>query len=320
MNEHAGIISPTSAGETREYGYLGLLARVKDALNSAKEVSVPAEEIRPFSGQPRTYFNPESIRRLSDSIDAGGQTTSGMIRENPGETRYELIDGERRWRAVLQIPETRRPYYKAKLIRTDDEVVQYLVSGIANFNREPHTPIEVVETIDRFFTFGLPMKEIASLLGISEHWAYQMHGLKKLDPKVLVFLEKGRPKNQTLPVTAAIEISKIDRHLQFEIAERVLRRDIALEGLRGEVVKVGKRAGSPVPTREVSPLKRWESLGNKINVWVRQSSHMANIASTGGIAMIAASRKNETAVLLSKIREAQERLRLLEQFLANTQR
>lgn len=247
-----------------------LLARAKQALDSAREVAVPVTDIRPFPDQPRKYFNPDSIRRLSESIGAGGQTTSGMIREKPGATPFELIDGERRWRAIFQIPEDRRPLYKARLIEAEDDVVQYLISGIANFNRDGHTPLEVMETIDRLVKFGLTIKEISGVLGISEHWTYQMHGLKKLTSEVRVLLDPTRGKRDLLPVAAAIQISKIEGRLQLALAERVLRKEVSLSKLRGEVVRVAKKEGAAIRVRDVSPLKRWASLVSKIQVANRQ--------------------------------------------------
>jgi len=119
MSKVALTVVPSSDGGSKdEYDYLGLLARVKKALETGREISIPFSDIRPYPTQPRDYFNADSIRRLSASIDAGGQTSSGMVREKPadiqyeivdtgvavdprqvaGHTRHELIDGERRWR------------------------------------------------------------------------------------------------------------------------------------------------------------------------------------------------------------------------------
>src|SRR3989338_1383212 len=194
------VSSSSTGGGTNEYAYLDLLARVKKALETGREISVPFSDIRPYPTQPREHFNADSIRRLSASIDAGGQTSSGMVREKPadiqyeiidtgatveprqvsGHTQHELIDGERRWRGVGLIPESRRPLYRAKLIVAEDDVVQYLISGITNFNREGHTAVETLKTIQRHIEFEFPMDEIARLLGISEHWAKQIYGLRKL--------------------------------------------------------------------------------------------------------------------------------------------
>lgn len=320
MNMPATTASPSPEGAGDQYAYLQLLAKVKEALDSATNISVPASDIRPYPNQPRTYFSEDGIRRLSEAIDAGGQTTPGLIRENPGSTPYELIDGERRWRAVSRIPEERRPEYKALLIRADDEVVQFLISGTANFNRENHTALEVTETIDRLVGFGLPMKEIASLLGISEHWAYQMHGLKKLAPEVSAMLDPDLPRERQLPVSAAIQISKIEPRLQRGIADRVLSKDISLGRLRGEVVRVAQRAGSAIRTREVSPLKRWESFGKRIEQGARSLGDANHVVSDRSIDRIVDAHPKETARALRNLREAKKAIEEIEAAIQRAQK
>ncbi len=332
MDGAALRVGPTSARGGGEYAYLDLLGRVKKALDTAREVAVPASDIRRFPNQPRKYFNDDSIRRLSDSIDAGGQTTSGMIRKKagdgqyevvdlngrlelrskPGKSGHELIDGERRWRGVLLIPETRRPLYKAKLIEADDDVVRYLISGIANFNREGHTALEVMQTIDELVGFELPMKEIASLLGISESWAGQMHGLKKLAPEVRKLLDPKLPKPEQLPVVAAIQISKIEGKFQQGLAERVIRKDITLGRLRGEVVKVAQRAGSHIRIKDALPGRQWESFGNRVDVVLRTAGDAEDVLKKGEVNEIIRTRPDEVRGLLRDIKEARETLSRVE--------
>jgi ParB/RepB/Spo0J family partition protein len=261
----------------RSFTYLSILGRAKSALDSAVDIVVDVSEIRRYENQPRKYFNPVGIRSLSDSIAAGGQVVAGLIRRNPAETEYELIDGERRWRAVSAIREQYRPLYKAKLIDADDDVVQFLISGVANFNREGHTVLETMETITRLLEFEFPMEEIAIILGISTVWAYQIHGLTKLTPKVLELLDPSLPKKKQLPVTAAIQISKIEGRFQLQLAERVINRDVSLARLRTEVVKVAKDAGSPIRIREVDPRKKLESLLNKAQVLERTALDLKNM-------------------------------------------
>ncbi len=298
------------------YDYLSLLARAKIALDSGVEVAVSCSDIRPYPNQPRHYFNEDRIRSLSASIDGSGQTTPGIIRENPGATRYELIDGERRWRAISLIPEPRQPLYKAKVIVADDDVVQYLISGIANFNREGHTPLEIMETIDRLLGFGIPMEEIASLLGITPGWAYQMHGLKKLDPPVSALLNPLLPKQEQLPVSAAIQISKIEGRLQMSLAQRVLKKDITLGRLRSEVIKVAKKEGVTVRVREVSPLKQWESVGNKIDVAARALTDVDAMFDGGQlIPRFPRAYADESRRMLRRLQEAQEALAHCKQLL-----
>lgn len=263
-------------------GYAGLLRRVKKALDSAVDISVPASDIRAFEGQPREYFSEDSIRRLSESIDTGGQMQRGLIRERLAKTRYELIDGERRWRGINMIPAERRPLYKAQLLDADDDVVQFMISGIINFNREPHTPLETMRTIDMYRTFKLPMNQIAALLGISEAWAISIHGLKDLDPEVLKLLDPTLPRSQQLPVAAAMQIAKLGKKHQMALAHRVITKDISVGRVRGEVVKVAKRTGNN-RVRDASPLQQWRSLENKVNVLGRTATDIEALIKKGQI-------------------------------------
>lgn len=303
-----------------------LLARVKKALASAQEIRVPATDIRRYLDQPRLSFDDESLRRLSHAIDAGGQMTPGMIRkkigdtryeivdedgalqlrEHPGKSHYELIDGERRWRSMLLIPEERRPLYKASVIDADDEVVQFLIAGAANFHREGHAPIEAMRTIDRYLGFGLNMEEIAALLGMSVMWASQLHGLKNLTPALQFLLDPKVPKKMRLPVTAAIQISKAAPRLQDDLANRVLNKEVSLGRLRGEVIKVAQRTGSYVRVREVSPGHQWESFENKVGVLERTVEDIAALVSKGYINHLLGSPKTADPVLrkLQGVREA----------------
>jgi len=288
----------------RSHDYLSILGRAKAALDSATEITVDASEIRRFTGQPRTYFNPVGIKSLADSIDAGGQVIPGLIRRNPAETEYELIDGERRWRAVSSIPVTRRPLYKAKLIVADDDVIQFLISGVANFNREGHTALETMETINRLLSFNFPMEEIAVILGISVHWAYQLHGLTKLVPEVQALLNPTLPKKAQLPVTAAIQISKIEGKFQSQLAERVISRDVTLARLRNEVVKVAQKAGSPIRLREVDPRKKLQSFVNKVNVLERTAADLKNMAGDLDLKRSLKGRPHEVSSVAALLREA----------------
>ncbi len=316
MSTALAIVEAEQGAEIIDYAYLELLGRVKKALDSAQDLSLPATDIRPYAGQPREHFDEVKIAQLSNAIDLGGQTTKGLIRHKPAETPYELIDGERRWRAIMLIPAERRPLYKASVIEADDDVIQFLIAGIANFNRVGHTPVEIMRTIDQYHVgFKIPMKEIAGLLGISEMWAYAMHGLKNLAPPVLAMLDPELPKDKLLPVTAAIQISKIEPKHQMGLAVQVLNKSISLTKLRSEVVKVAKREGSYVRVREVSPLKQWESFGNKLEVILRMTGDSKTIFDKREIDLLIKNRPSDTAKMLKKIRDAVKMLNTLDEHL-----
>lgn len=84
-----------------------LLQKARIALANGAEIEIDPRKIRQLKGQPRTHFNEESIDRLADSIEEIGQVQSGIVRKvtNSGIHEFELIDGERRWRATLKGPQ-----------------------------------------------------------------------------------------------------------------------------------------------------------------------------------------------------------------------
>ena len=245
-----GIRAVGSAEEGR-----AILERVRIAIgNATYEPRVPIGRIRRMFNQPRKYFNPDQLLRLSDSIKKVGQTTPGCLRviseDAEGHDR-ELIDGERRWNAIQMAGV---PTFRAMIVDVDDEAAQYLVSLIANFNREGHTVLEIAEGIRvSREQLKLDMKEIAELIGYSEVYVASLYGLRRLVPEVRKMLDPETPRSRRLPTQAAIEISRVHELHQLQIAERVIRREINLRSLRGEVVKVSERHGLPIRKRVEDP-------------------------------------------------------------------
>lgn len=254
-----------------------VLTRVKAAMANSKLVVVDPKTVRPMPGQPREFFSETSLTNLRESIRTVGQIQAGIIREvydGEGDIVYELLDGERRWRCVVA---EEISFYRAQLVEVDDEAAPYMVAAIANFNREGHTPLEVSDAIHKLRSgpIKVPMKEIAKLFGVSEMWTYQMAGLKKLHPSVREMLSPDRSKDDLLPLTAAIQISKLDSELQVGIAERVLRKEVSLARLRQTVIETGERAGAPVRTRQLEPRKLLASFGNRLAEMERHSSDLS---------------------------------------------
>ncbi|MFZ2555800.1 MAG: ParB N-terminal domain-containing protein [Minisyncoccia bacterium] len=246
----------------------GILARVKKAIANAEFISLDPKRIRPMPRQPRDFFDTGGLSMLETSIREVGQIQPGMIRRVPIDREgrdHELLDGERRYRVIMQVEGMA---YRAMSMEIDDQAAPFVVAAIANFNREGHTPMEVSDAIERMHNpvngLGMPMDEIAKLLGIALMWAYAMHSLQKLHPRVRDMLDPkiAAKKEDRLPVTAAIHISKLYIDLQFDLALRVLAKEVSLRSLRGEVLRVADASGTEVRRRAVEPRKRAESLDN----------------------------------------------------------
>jgi ParB family chromosome partitioning protein len=267
--------SPATTAEWRQQ-----LERARRALAVAQHVTVPTAHVRPMPGQPRDYFGQDALQRLADSMAMSGQISPGIMRYVTAEApvRYEIMDGERRWRAAR----LRGLEYRALLVTCDDATAAFIIAAVANFNRESHTPMEVSNAIANMVDkVGIPMTEVPGILGISMFWAVQMYGLQKLIPVVKNMLDPTLPKGKLLPVTAAVQISKVDPSLQYELARKVLVKAISLRGLRGEAVRVSRHAGTKLRERVLPPGRRWDSIAALSNQVCRTTKDLNSMLDAG---------------------------------------
>lgn len=293
---HGEIVPPRTKSDWK-----AMLAEGRKALAQAVEIRVLPSCIRPMEEQPRVYFNQDSIMRLADSIRSVGQVYPGIVRKI-GDNRYELLDGERRWRAITLVGIE----YRALLVEITNDAVPFLIAAIANFNREAHTPLEIADSIERMYDeMGMPMDEIAKVIGIKVQWAYSMLSLRFLHEDVRAMLDPTLPKEQKIPVTAAIHISKVKRHLQPGLAKRVLERDVSLNGLRKEAVRVSRKEGAYIRTTREQPGKRWKSIGLRTNQFKRMARDLHDDFNQADFAEIVKARSGGFSVdeVLTSIQE-----------------
>ncbi len=279
-----------------------LLEEGRKALAKAVEIRVLPACIRPMEGQPRVYFNQDAIMRLADSIRAIGQVQPGIVRK-VGENLYELIDGERRWRAITLVGIE----YRALLVNITSEAVPFLIAAIANFNREAHTPLEIADAIENMYdNMSMPIEEVAKVLGITVPWTYSMLSLRFLHKDVRALLDPSLPKEQKIPLTAAIQISKMKHDLQVGLAKRVLEKDVSLSGLRKEVVRVSKKEGAYIRTYADEPGKRWKSIGLRVNQLKRMAHDLQGDFNEKDFAKVVSARSGGFSVdeVLTSIQDA----------------
>jgi ParB/RepB/Spo0J family partition protein len=235
------IVTDLPAVETAEEGRV-ILRRVKIAIANAVHVAVEASRIRRMPDQPRKYFNQAKLDRLTDSIKDCGQLFPGYVRKVELDEEghdHELLDGERRLRAIHA---AEVQYFKAMLVDIDDEAARYLISIIANFNREGHTLLEQVDAIVVMREkLKLSIKEIADATGDHPAYVTNLYGIRRLVPEVRAMLEEGLPRKKRLPSRAAIAISCLPderRKEQISWAKKVLKKKVSISNL----VKVMARA------------------------------------------------------------------------------
>lgn len=275
-------------GEVSSIEGMEILERVRIAMSNAVYVKVSPAEVRPLKGQPRTYFSPERMVKLVESLRSVGQMTPGIIRKIEVDDyghAYELCDGERRLRGVT---EAGLEEYRAMLVDIDDEAAPYVVSVVVNFNREGHTLLELADSVQKMHEgLKLSMYQIGRILGIHYGEASKLYGLRRLIPEVRDMLDPNLVKGHPLPKLAAIQISQEPTETQLELAQKMLSKELTVSSLKEHVHHRAVSRGDPIRVLRLSPEKRRRSFKAR-----------ASIISCGAINLLTLLTEDETLVAL----------------------
>jgi len=148
---------------------------------------LPLELIRPNPRQPRKRFEPESISTLAESIGAAGVVQPLIVRPL-ADGRFELIAGERRWRAAREAGLEQVP----ALVRDEDEPRRLQTALIENVAREDLNPVDEARACAALVEdLGLSKEEVAKRLGRSRSAISNLIRLLDLPDEALALLEEG---------------------------------------------------------------------------------------------------------------------------------
>ena len=163
-----------------------------DNFSRSKEVLQTLEItlIQPGNAQPRKHFSQTEIDELAQSIQTNGILQPLLVRKLPGDTnQYELIAGERRWRAAKLAGLENVPVIIRDL--TDQEALQ--IALIENIQRENLNPIEEGEAYERLLTEGKMTQEmLAKMIGKSRSHVANMLRLNVLPESLKTYVAEGR--------------------------------------------------------------------------------------------------------------------------------
>jgi ParB family transcriptional regulator, chromosome partitioning protein len=166
------------------------LAAILPAPGAADEPDlrrIPVALIRPNPDQPRRRLDPESIAALSESIAAAGVIQPLIVR-SLRDGRYELIAGERRWRAAQRAGLETVP----ALVRDEDEARRLETALIENVAREDLNPVDEARACATLVEdLGISKEELAGRLGRSRPAISNLIRLLDLPSDVLEMLESG---------------------------------------------------------------------------------------------------------------------------------
>ncbi len=180
-------------------------------------LQVSPEKIVPNPQQPRKHFDEKSLNELAQSIRAQGVLQPLVVRKHPAlPNHYELVAGERRWRALMQIDVTTVPVVLRNV--SDKEILE--VSLLENIQRENLTVIEEAQSYyDLLQIHGYTQEELAKKLGRDRSTIANMLRLLHLPSELKNDLETGRITSGH----ARSILSLPNQGLQLEMRQRLLR-------------------------------------------------------------------------------------------------
>ena len=150
---------------------------------------LPITVLRPNPDQPRRHFDPESLRELADSIKAQGIIQPLLVRPMADNATYQIVAGERRWRAARLAGLTQVPVFVRAL--SDKEVMAAAL--IENLQREDLNPVEEALALQGLReALELTQEELAARLGKSRPAIANALRLLQLSPGAQEDLRAGR--------------------------------------------------------------------------------------------------------------------------------
>ncbi|GEN23788.1 chromosome partitioning protein [Halomonas cupida] len=237
------------SGEALEAAVDGTADAAEPAVFEERLERLPLGQLTRGRYQPRRDIQPEALEELADSIRAQGVMQPIVVRPI-GPDRYEIIAGERRWRAS-QLAEL--DVIPAVIREVTDEVALALAL-IENIQRENLNPVEEAIALKRLLEeFELTQQQVADAVGRSRAQVTNLLRLLSLDAEVLTLLERG-----DLDMGHARALLSLPAAKQRKAAHEVVNKDLtvrATEALVKQMTSPRTKADKPEPNRDVERLE-----------------------------------------------------------------
>lgn len=213
--------------------------------------------VEPNREQPRKNFDEDSLQELADSIKQFGLLQPILVQDKQGY--YEIVAGERRWRAAKIAGLKEVPVIVRSL--TNQEIVE--ISLIENIQREDLNPIEEAQAYKRLLTeFNLKQDEVAERVSKSRTAVTNSMRLLKLCDKVQKMIVDGMISTGHARALIGIE----DPEEQYLIAQKIFDEKLSVR----EVEKLVKALHKP-PKQKKPENKTLEAIYNEISNKLKQS-------------------------------------------------
>ncbi|MBA3689548.1 MAG: ParB/RepB/Spo0J family partition protein [Chloroflexi bacterium] len=228
----------------------GIVSLIESRATQAQIREVPTNRILPNPAQPRLSYEEESLVELADSIREHGVLQPILVR--PVGSQFELIAGERRWRASRM---AQRDSIPAIVVEFDDETALE-VSIIENLQREDVSPLEEAAMFRKMTDLGYSLRQLAQKIGKDKGYVENRIRLAEAPPEIreLVSLRKDT-------LSHAYELMKVrDERTRRRLAKKVAAGELSLSRLRALT------GGSPAPEVESGgkPKRRAKTVAGQV--------------------------------------------------------
>ena len=212
---------------------------------------LPVDVIQRGQYQPRVDMHQESLQDLADSIGAQGVVQPIVVRAI-GEGRYEIIAGERRWRAAQLAGLHEIP----AVVREVDDRDAIAIALIENIQRENLNPLEEARALERLIKeFELTHEQAAEAVGRSRAAVSNLLRLLDLEDSVKEMVEKGE-----LEMGHARALLALSGNKQLEAARQVINRGLTVRATEGLVKSLQRpQPEKPAKTGKDVNIQRLES-------------------------------------------------------------
>ena len=253
------------------------LGRGLDALLSGGNEDAPREalqslaigRIKPGKYQPRTRMDPASLDELAASIRSQGLMQPILVRSVGGK-RYEIIAGERRWRAAQRAGLTEVP----ALVKHVPDKSALALSLIENIQREDLNPLEEAQGVQRLIReFDFTHEQAAAAIGRSRSATSNLLRLLNLARPVQDLLMAG-----SIDMGHARALLGADSAHQIQFANRIVAKGLSVREAETLVAHASKEAGDGTKKKATAPRSRdivrlEEELADRLGATVRLSAN-----------------------------------------------
>jgi ParB family transcriptional regulator, chromosome partitioning protein len=230
----------------------GLSALMEDMQNDHKKdksnqmIRVPIESVHPNPNQPRRHFNAEELENLTASIIEKGIIQPIIVRPKSEKDQYEIIAGERRWRAAQKAVLHEIPVIVYDL--SDNEVLEYAI--IENVQRTDLNPIEEAMSYeDLIQRCGYTQEKLSSIVGKSRSYLSNMMRLLNLPDEVKAYVITGQ-------LSTGHARTLLSSKNPIALAEAIVKRGLSVRDVENIVKKESEQKTKSNPQPKASKFEK----------------------------------------------------------------